>query len=128
MFTRDRTIAVGGQNGNESCSPNQNWADSHAVATGCLEQVDGGIGRIEVGHDQQVGFALESAALLETAAKFLRHRRIAVHLDIRCHLLDHRMGGTHSLRSMLISSRSGQTDDSQPLESPQWPVGNAVLL
>lgn len=76
----------------------------------------------------KVGFALESATLVETAANFLRQRRIDVHIEIRHQLLDYRMGGTHSLRSMLISSRSGQTDDSQPLESPQWSVGNAVLL
>ena len=93
---------------NGSCTAQQDGTNRHAI-TGChLEQVVGDVGRIDIGHDQQVRIALEGC---------VRHHRsqgmgiqcgvtmhLTIDLKIRCTLSEQRERSPHFLRRLAVAA------------------------
>ena len=83
MLTMRRTVAAGVRMCAGLRRAEQDRADRHAVAAGDLQQVEGDVGGVEVGHDQQVGLARQRASRAAPPSRIASAERgVAVHLAV----------------------------------------------
>ena len=86
MLTMRRTVAEGVRMCTGLAAPSRIGPMRDAVAGGRLEQVVGDVGGVEVGHDQQVGLALQARVGKRAVRRPRRQRGVAVHLAVHFEL------------------------------------------